>query len=698
MDCKGLELKKIELENAIVELDPTKLENVVELLLAHYYRQQKFKEFTKLLQKTIPVFEKTHPVKFVANKYLILGNFLVACNEVQEAKENYHEAESRFKSLNDTVTLASVYMRLSKLHLNLGEYEISMDFAMQALDLFELNKDVLDTPERKMSKTDYGSVLDTLAILFDKMNQKEKSREYFNKAIEVFKQTKFYQGEIQCLQNIGVTYSEEEPNKTISYYLNALELAQKTDFYNLRVAIINNIGGVYEDISKYDQALNYYNQALELAKNHQVETFISIILKHIATVYYKMKQFDTALNYLEESLNINLEKKIKSEILENYLLYSNVYQGMKNYQKALEFSQKSMALKDEIFNRNLIDKIGVYQKKYEETNQKLIQTQKDFSLISNALEKSMNIQFIGKSKAIENVMELALKAARNEKTNVLITGESGTGKEIIAQIVHFASLRKNKLLVPVNCSAIPEQLLESQFFGHKKGSFTGAMKDEIGYFQQANHSSLFLDEIADMPISMQSKMLRVLESREVRGIGYHKSVPIDFRLISATNKNISELVKENEFRADLLYRINTFEINIPPLRERKEDIEVLMNHFVKRFAISMKKTIPKIESSVIKMLINYDFPGNVRELRNIVEKAIIMLSGKVLTPEHFNIQQKPSLTVLGIEHNLTLENMERMMIVGAMRSSNKNQTLTAKKLGISYSTLYRKLKKYNLRI
>lgn len=179
-------------------------------------------------------------------------------------------------------------------------------------------------------------------------------------------------------------------------------------------------------------------------------------------------------------------------------------------------------------------------------------------------------------------------------------------------------------------------------------------------------------------------------------IGYHKSVPIDFRLISATNKNISELVKKNEFRADLLYRINTFEINIPPLRERKEDIEVLMNHFVKRFAISMKKTIPKIESSVIKMLINYDFPGNVRELRNIVEKAIIMLSGKVLTPEHFNIQQKPSLTVLGIEHNLTLENMERMMIVGAMRSSNKNQTLTAKKLGISYSTLYRKLKKYNL--
>ncbi len=148
----------------------------------------------------------------------------------------------------------------------------------------------------------------------------------------------------------------------------------------------------------------------------------------------------------------------------------------------------------------------------------------------------------------------------------------------------------------------------------------------------------------------------------------------------------------------MLYRINTFEINIPPLRERKEDIEVLMNHFVKRFAISMKKTIPKIESSVIKMLINYDFPGNVRELRNIVEKAIIMLSGKVLTPEHFNIQQKPSLTVLGIEHNLTLENMERMMIVGAMRSSNKNQTLTAKKLGISYSTLYRKLKKYNLRI
>ncbi len=697
MNSKDLEIKRNELEKAILELDSAKLENTTEYLLGYYYKQHNFKEFIELLQRTIPIFEKTHPIEFTANKYFVLGKFLKVSNRLKEAQRSFHKAEAYFKLLDDKLALASVYMHLGNIHLLFGEYETSMDFAMQSLELFELEKDILETQKGETFKTDYGSVFETLGILFGKMEQRKKSREYFNKAVEVFQQTKFYQGEIQCLQNIGVTYSDEDPNKTINYYFNALELAKENNFNNLQVAIINNIGGVYEDISKYDQALKYYDQALGFAKKYQLEMFVSIILKHVATVYYKMEQFDSALIYLNESLKQNLENNLKSEILENYQLFSKIYQGMGNYKSALEFSQKCINLKDEIFNQKLIDRIGIYQKKYEETNQKLIQTKKDFSLISNALKKSKDIQFIGRSKAIQNVMELAIKVAKNANTNVLITGESGTGKEIIAKIVHFASLRKDKLLVPVNCSAIPEQLLESQFFGHKKGSFTGATNDEIGYFQEANNGSLFLDEIADMPISMQSKLLRVLESREVRGVGSHKSISIDFRLISATNKNIPELIKENKFRADLFYRINTFEIHIPPLRERKEDIEVLLDYFVKKFADSMKKKTPKIDSSVIKTLTNYDFPGNVRELRNIVEKAIILLSGDVLTPDHFDLHPKSSLNILGLEHNLTLEDVERMMIVGAMKRANNNQTLAAKQLGISYSTLYRKLKKFNIR-
>ena len=698
MNSNNLNAAYNELESAKQQKNPELLESSFNKIYEIYQKKQSIDNIISLFQDTVPIFQLTHPPIFVAFKYMTLGNYLKIGGKYKEAKQNYHEAESRFKLLNNTLMQASIYMLLSKLHLRLGEYEISMDYAIQAVEIYESNKKLLEKKLNQRSKTDYGSTLETIAILFGKMKQKEKSRDYFKKANVLFKQTKFYQAEIQTLQNIGVSYSDEDPSITLQYYQKANYLAMETKFYNLQVAITNNIGGVYEDISKYDKALLYYKKALSLAEKHQVATFVPYIMKHIASAFYKMNQYSEALHYLKQNLEIVERKDMKDELQENYQLICDVYEAMQDYKLALHFFRKSSQIKDEIFNQKMIDKFGKLQQKYEETNLQLKQKQKDHSLISNAIRKSMNMQFIGRSKAITNVMELTMKAAMNKDINVLISGESGTGKEIIAHIIHFASLRKDNLFVPVNCCAIPESLMESEFFGYEKGAFTGAVTSKIGYLEEADKGSLFLDEIADMPLHLQSKLLRVLESRVIRRVGSKHDAKVDFRLISATNKNVSELIQKNEFRADLFYRINSFEIRIPPLRERKEDIEVLVDFFVKKFSESMKKNTPKIDKSVFELLTNYDFPGNVRELRNMIEKALIMLQSDLLTSDLFDIRSDNyDLSIPSIDSHLTLEEMERMMIIRALKSSKNNQTIAASQLGISYSTLYRKLKKYKIK-
>ena len=233
------------------------------------------------------------------------------------------------------------------------------------------------------------------------------------------------------------------------------------------------------------------------------------------------------------------------------------------------------------------------------------------SLISRDLENRIEKNLIGTSKKIKRVLETALKAGQDRDVSVLITGENGTGKEIIARIIHHASERNKDVFFPVNSSAIPDSLIESEFFGHSKGSFTDAKEDKKGIFELANGGSLFLDEIADMPFSLQAKLLRALEEKKIKRVGSNKEIDIDIRLISATNQDIDLLIEEKKFRLDLIHRINTVTIAIPPLRERVEDIESLLNYFLEYFAKRKNKPIPVIEPDVLNHLKTYHFPGMI---------------------------------------------------------------------------------------
>lgn len=302
---------------------------------------------------------------------------------------------------------------------------------------------------------------------------------------------------------------------------------------------------------------------------------------------------------------------------------------------------------------------------------------------------------IAKSHLMQKVMDLALRVAE-VSTSILITGESGVGKERMASLIHKKSPRHKKPFLAINCAALTESLLDSELFGYVKGAFTGADRDRIGLFEEADGGTLFLDEVGDISPTMQVKLLRVLQEREIRRVGENKSRPVDVRIVSATNRNLEEAVATGEFRQDLYYRLKVIELNIPPLRKRTEDILPLARCFMDTFVKSMDKKITSFNHKAADLLLTYEWPGNIRELQNAIEHAVVLSRTSHIKPEDLpsNIRAtplKPSISN-GIK---PLELIERDYILSALHALNNNKAQTAKELGVSQATLYRKLGKYN---
>ena len=308
---------------------------------------------------------------------------------------------------------------------------------------------------------------------------------------------------------------------------------------------------------------------------------------------------------------------------------------------------------------------------------------------SSSLDSGM---FWGTSQAMMQILRTVDKIAPTDAT-VLITGENGTGKDVLAREIHSRSLRRNKPMVCVDAGAITETLFESELFGHVKGAFTDAHSDHVGKFEQADGGTLFLDEIGNIPLHLQAKLLRVLQNRTVVRVGSEKPIPVDIRLICATNIDLEKMVDEGRFREDLYYRINTMHIGIPPLRERPEDIIPLAQCFLAQYAKKYRRAAVSIAPEAEALLRSHAWSGNIRELQNTVEKAVILSEGKELKPEDLSFDRKP---VAEPAARQTLEEAEARTIRDAMARCNGNLTLVAKELGISRPTLYGKLKKYDI--
>jgi len=332
------------------------------------------------------------------------------------------------------------------------------------------------------------------------------------------------------------------------------------------------------------------------------------------------------------------------------------------------------------------------------------------NLLTNnfALEKEINqnlgFEIIGESKAFKELLALAGRAAKTDSP-ILIQGETGTGKEVLAKYIHSISNRSSKPIFTLNCASLPDTLFESELFGHERGSFTDAKQTKPGLVEIANDGSLFLDEIGELSLTIQPKLLRFLETGEFRRVGGLNNRKSNVRLIAATNKNLIHEVREKRFREDLLFRLNVIPLTIPPLRNRKEDIILLAEYFIR--VKNKSKNLKILSDEAKEFLLNYDFPGNVRELEHLIERSLIFCDGEIIYPKHFNILMSPAYSLTEIQsevekvaakplHKSSIEEIERIHIKAVLEANNWNREKSAQILGISLKTLYTKIKKYNL--
>ncbi|MDP8315725.1 MAG: sigma-54 dependent transcriptional regulator [Candidatus Celaenobacter antarcticus] len=457
----------------------------------------------------------------------------------------------------------------------------------------------------------------------------------------------------------------------------------------LSILVVDDEKGYRDEISEYLSDCDFIVQkaetpslALEILHSSAIDiAIVDLKLPEMdgITLLKKMLAFDPEMAVIMISGHGDMESVIKA-MREGAIDFFAKPFDLMDIQYSIERTQKYLTL------QNHISEIHA-------TYEKLL----------SAKDVGQRYQMIGNSKSMKNILHLMKQVADSNNTDVLIIGESGTGKELVARGIHNLSDRKENIFFDVNCTAIPENLFESEFFGHAKNAFTGADSLRKGWFEIANHGTLFLDEIGDMPVAMQAKLLRVLEERKIRRVGSSKDIAIDIRIIASTNKNLEEMISNNLFRKDLFYRLNKFYINIPPLRERLDDIVPLLEYYNREFSLLMKKPLKPFSDKALKDLQEYDFPGNVRELKNMVEKAVIMLqSGDTyLRLEHVSGSSRKKnagniltgLPDLSLGH---LETLEKNMIHKAMQQSKNNKTKAAELLDTTRTSLNRKIKKYGL--
>lgn len=438
-----------------------------------------------------------------------------------------------------------------------------------------------------------------------------------------------------------------------------------------------NMLSTYISMEGYEaDSSNSPKNALSLIQNNQYDFIITDI---------RMPEMD-GLRFLEEALKIRPDTTII--VMSAYGTYETAIEAVKR--GAYDYISKPFKPEE----------ILLLLKKAEEREN----LKRENSLLKMQVLKQTGFNnLVGNSLQIQQIKEKIKKVAAIDIT-VIIQGESGTGKEIVARTIHQMSHRSAHPMVSINCAAIPENLIESELFGHTRGAFTDAHTDKPGLFEEANRSTIFLDEVGELPLSLQTKLLRVIETKELRRIGENRDRKIDVRIIAATSRNLSEDVKNGRFREDLYYRLNVFNIDIPPLRERKDDIPILLKHFISLFSAKHNRKEPSIDKEVIKYLVEFPWPGNVRQLENAVESAIILSES-----DHLNLSHFPQLSVYNLygdepdpangERSLrcAIARFERNFIINVLKSVNGNRTKAAKILNISHRTLLYKIKEYGIK-
>lgn len=434
--------------------------------------------------------------------------------------------------------------------------------------------------------------------------------------------------------------------------------------------------------------------ALEILLQFEYKSVQTLFNPNQISSFPNMEEMDIVLLDMNFSAGVNTGNEglfwlneIKKKSPNTSVIMMTAYGAVDLAVKALKQGASDFVLKPWNNERLMTTVQSAYE--LRKSKQEIHNLKKKESNLKQVINEDKNF-IIGQSKALSSVLNLVAKVAKTD-VNVLITGENGTGKELIARELHRLSARKNEVFIGVDMGSIAENLFESELFGHVKGSFTDAKEDRAGKFEAAHQGTLFLDEIGNLSLQMQAKLLSSIQNRAVVRVGSNTSSQVDIRLVCATNCNLEQMVADGLFREDLLYRINTIHIEVPPLREREGDILVLADFFLKKFAHKYDKPGLRINNVAQEKLMEYQWPGNVRELQHTMERAVILSDGNVLKPTDFLLHAKP---MQSLDHQpLTLNEMEQQMILRALDQHDGNYSAAAEQLGISRQTLYNKLKK-----
>ncbi len=637
-------------------------------------------------KKSIELLERSGNTLSFTGRYSNVGYIYECKGELDLALSYYQRGIQYGFYINNEEVLALAYTGLGRISAMRSDIKHAIHYFLEA------KKRISDH-----NSDNYLSICNNLAIAYGSIGMNEKALEHLEPFINEDLKEKDPDSYITFLVNASNAYKRLNKFSKVEELLNkALESARSLPYYNDIASILISLGNLRISNSEYDEALNLFLEAQKRNDESKDTRHKLIILQGIITCQIKLAKFKQALENLKVAKKLAEEMKLLKEMAVNYKLYSQVYEELADLENSLKYYKLYCKLEIQIKNEQYKKEVEIIkqEKNKEASKPNNFLYYAGSSLISQELNTLVKTPLIGCSKAMQALVKEALMIAKNSDLSVLVHGETGSGKEVIARIIHYASKRKSLPFVAVNSASFSTSLVESSFFGSEKGAYTGSAKRTIGYIESAKNGTLFLDEISEMPLVMQSKFLRVLENKTINRVGSTKDIKVDFRLISATNKDLSELAMSNSFRFDLLNRINVIEIKIPPLRERMEDIPLLIDYYLNKLSLEQGKQPPVITKEAFNMLTNYSYPGNIRELKNILQRSILLAKevidvDKISLFENTDGTKDNGLTI----PSLDLSECEEWIIRKAMERSKNVQKNAAVLLGISPYTLSRKLKR-----
>ncbi len=626
-------------------------------------------------------------------RYQNIGFAYMEMGDYDRAQAYFERSIALNRKLRNHYALVQTYNKMASNFTKQEKYKKALEFFFIAWRMCNEHKQ----DELK------GRLLLNIGTCYRMLLDYDKAFDYYTRSQDELEKRDDKQMLATLYLNLGIIYHKTgDAANALKTYFKALKLHTELNIIWQRNSLYNNIANIYFALNNTKKAMKYYQKALESTQRDENPELYALLTINVGSCERINGNFSTAEEHIKRGIELLKEHNLKSHLGEAYrnLAYNSAEKD--DYEEAYDYLLECVRYYERVYDFTSREDIDKIKKQYDILNTEYENLQEKYELLNQDLEKQVGHQLIGKSRQIREVHSLAMKAAMHPNVNVLIYGESGVGKEIIARIIHHASIRKNAYFCAINSSAISDTLFESEFFGHLKGAFTNAEYSRKGYIQQANQGTLFLDEITEMPLDFQTKLLRAIEEKKIIPVGDEKTIEVDFRVIASTNRDVHKMVKDDLFRYDLLHRLNTIEIYIPPLRERQEDIIVLMWHFIELIGKRMNREPVNITEGFIDRFRSYHFPGNVRELKNLIERAIILaddrvlnesIARKILTTKE---ESKPVVHTESIR-TLNLEENEKQIVLMALKRADWNQKQAATLLGISQNAIYRKMKKYDLK-